>query len=456
MTRISKLPLPKSYGPLGNLPLLKKGKMVQSFMTLADEYGSIFQFRLPGRVSTIVSDPLLVKELSDESLFTKTIGPALKNVQAFTGDGLFTAESSDPNWYKAHHILRPCFSQKAMKTYHDKMVDITLQLLEKWGTLKSLNVSQDMTRLTLDTIGLCGFNYRFHSLKNDELHPFIASMIRGLEESMKQIQRSSIQRSLMVKTKRQFQKDIQTMFQLVDEVIALRRSSECEGEGDFLSHMLRGRDPNTGENLTDENIRYQIMTLLIAGHETTSGLLSFAIYFLMKNQEKLEKAYEEVDRVFIDDIPTYEQVKQLTYIRKVLQETLRLWPTAPAYAVKALEDTVIGEGIPIHKEQQVMILLPQLHRNKEVWGDDVEAFIPERFEAIKEIPRHAYKPFGNGRRACIGQYFAMHEAALVLGMILKNFELIDKDQYHLKIKEMLTLKPDQFVINVKHREKHLI
>ncbi|MCD5322126.1 MULTISPECIES: bifunctional cytochrome P450/NADPH--P450 reductase [Pontibacillus] len=459
MANARQIPSPKTYGPLGSLPLIDKDKMMQSLMKLADEYGPIFQFQFPGRLSTIISNHELIKEVSDESRFDKTVGPALQNVKAFGGDGLFTSETSEPNWKKAHNILLPSFSQQAMKGYHDKMADIAVQLVQKWSRLndqESIHVTDDMTRLTLDTIGLCGFNYRFNSFYREELHPFVQNMVRGLDEAMSQLQRLGLQDKLMLKKKRQFQQDIQGMFTLVDQLIQDRKDQGDQGEDDLLSHMLKGHDPETGEKLSDENIRFQIITFLIAGHETTSGLLSFALHYLMKNPEVLEKAYAEVDEVLGDSgVPTYKQTKQLKYVRMILNEALRLWPTAPAFGLHAKEDTVIGGDIPIEQGETVMVLLPQLHRDKSVWGDDVEAFKPERFEDMKSIPQHAFKPFGNGQRACIGQQFAMHEATLVLGMLLQNFKFIDHTNYQLDVKETLTLKPEGLTMQVKPRRAQM-
>lgn len=184
--------------------------------------------------------------------------------------------------------------------------------------------------------------------------------------------------------------------------------------------MLNVKDPETDDLLDDENIRYQIITFLIAGHETTSELLSFAIYYLMNNPDKLEKAYTEVDTILTDDIPSYDQVVKLKYIKMVLNESLRLWPTAPAFNLFAKEDALIGGKYPVQKEgERIMVLLPSLHRDKSAWGDNVEKFIPERFEDPKKVPHHAFKPFGNGQRACIGMQFALHATISFFQMAMK-------------------------------------
>lgn len=454
------IPQPKTYGPLGNLPLLDTEKPIQSLTKLAYDLGPIFRMQYPkGRNDIYISSEELVADACDEDRFDKRVWAPLQKVRSFGGDGLFTSWTEEPNWQKAHNILIPSFSQRAMQGYHSMMVDIAVQLVQKWTRLnpdESVNVPEDMTRLTLDTIGLCGFNYRFNSFYREQPHPFITSMVRALDEAMSQLSRLGIQDKLMVMTKRQFTQDVETMFSLVDQIISERKSGENKETGDLLSRMLSSKDPESGEGLDDENIRYQIITFLIAGHETTSGLLSFAVYYLMNNPEVLQKAYEEVDRILTGPIPTYKQVLDLKYIRMILNESLRLWPTAPAFSVYAKEDTMLAGKFQLHKGESVNVLIPKLHRDPLAWGDDVDDFRPERFQDQSKVPVHAYKPFGNGQRACIGQQFALHEATLVLGMILKHFEFIDHHHYQLKVKETLTLKPDDFEIKVRAREQKVI
>ncbi|MFD2680533.1 bifunctional cytochrome P450/NADPH--P450 reductase [Bacillus seohaeanensis] len=454
------IPQPKTFGPLGNLPQIDVEAPSQSFLKLAHEYGGIFKVALPGASNNVfISSPKLVADACDESRFDKKVSAPLQIVRDFAGDGLFTSKTDEPNWQKAHNILLASFSQRAMKGYHDMMVDIAVQLVQKWARLnseESIDVADDMTRLTLDTIGLCGFNYRFHSFYNEQPHPFISSMARSLQEAMAKVNRIPLQDKFMVGKKRQYKQDIESMFSLVDKIIAEKKKQETLDGDDLLSHMLNSKDPQTGEKLDDKNIRYQIITFLIAGHETTSGMLSFALYFLLKNPEKLQKAYAEVDQVLTDSVPTYKQVRGLKYTRMVLNEALRLWPTAPMFTLCAKKDTLLGGKYPMKKGYSVNVLIPKLHRDTSVWGDDVEEFRPERFEDPSQIPHDAYKPFGNGQRACIGQQFALHEATLVLGMILKQFEIVDHTNYQLKIKETLTLKPDGFTMQIRPRNNSQI
>ncbi|WP_052948687.1 cytochrome P450 [Mesobacillus campisalis] len=458
MEKLKVIPQPKKYGPLGNVPLLDKEAPTLSFCQIAKDLGPIYRFEFFGGFSTIfVSGHKWAAEVCDDSKFDKSLAGGLSFVRAFAGDGLFTGKTQEPNWQKAHNILVPSFSQQAMKGYHSMMVDIALQLVQKWARLnpgESIDVADDMTKLTLDTIGLCGFNYRFNSFYREGHHPFILNMVRSLDEAMHQSTRMPIQNQLMFSKKKQFDRDVKEMFALVDKLIADRRAKGDQGETDLLARMLSAKDPQTGEQLDDQNIRYQIITFLIAGHETTSGLLSFALYFMLKHPEVLKKAYEEVDAVVSGPVPTFKQVLELKYIKMILNESLRLYPTAPQFTLYAKEDMVLGNQYPIKKRQNVVVLLPELHRDKEAWGEDAEDFRPERFADPGKVPHDAFKPFGNGQRACIGMQFAMHEATLLIGMILKHFQLVDQSSYVLKIKQTMTLKPDNFTMSVNLRNQN--
>jgi cytochrome P450 / NADPH-cytochrome P450 reductase len=454
------IPHPPRTFVLGNLLSLTTTTPVQDMMRLAREYGPIYWLDMLGKPVVIVSGFDLVDELCDESRFDKSVRGALRRLRAFAGDGLFTAYTQEPNWPKAHNILLPSFGQRAMQGYHPMMLDIAEQLVLKWDRLNAddeIDVTHDMTSLTLDTIGLCGFGYRFNSFYRESPHPFVGAMIGALGASM-EARGLPLENVLKKARERKLRADIRYMNEMVDRIVRERRESgdDLADKPDLLSHMLAGVDRKTGERLDDLNIRYQVITFLIAGHETTSGLLSFAVYYLLNNPDVLARAYAEVDRVLGPDpalLPSYPQVNQLTYIEQILKEALRLWPTAPVFALSPYEDELIGGTYGMRKSYQIVVLSPMLHRDRKVWGEQADVFNPDNFsrEAERQRPANAYKPFGNGQRACIGRQFALQEAALVLGMILQRFRLIDHSRYRLTLKETLTVKPDQFRIKVRRR-----
>ncbi|WP_030671784.1 bifunctional cytochrome P450/NADPH--P450 reductase [Streptomyces sp. NRRL B-1347] len=422
------------------------------------ELGPVFRIRAFGSETVMVGGLDLVAELADETRFRKNVHGDLVEIREIAGDGLFTAFHHESNWQKAHDILMPAFSLGAMRGYHATMLDVARSLIAKWDRAAGagpVDVPEDMTRLTFDTIGLCGFGYDFESFRRDAAHPFVDAMSRAL--AFTQTKGESIPGTEVFRWKQaeQFRKDAALMTELVDEVIRQRRASGDTGTDDLLGRMLHTRDARTGEPLDDVNIRNQVITFLIAGHETTSGALSFALYYLTKHPEVLARAQAEVDALWGDidaPAPDYGDIGKLTYIRQVLNESLRLWPTAPAFAVEPIEDTVIGGVYPVREGETLMVLTPALHRDP-AWGENVELFDPERFTPERESARpvHLFKPFGSGERACIGRQFALHEATLLLGLLVHRYRLLDHTDYQLTIKQSLTIKPDAFTLELARR-----
>ncbi|HEX3467008.1 MAG TPA: cytochrome P450 [Candidatus Elarobacter sp.] len=463
------IPRPRKKPVIGNMLDVSAVTPVQDLVALSRELGPIFQLDMMGKPITVVSGYELAEELFDESRFDKSVRGALHRVRTISGDGLFTAYTSEPNWSRAHNILLPNFGDRAMQGYHPMMLDVAEQMMLKWDRLNAddeIDVVHDMTALTLDTIGICGFGYRFNSFYREDNHPFVDAMVDALEIAMSQ--RGLPFEEIFTRPRQaRLAADAKFLNGVVDRIVQERKeqrdgASADAPKTDMLDYMLAGVDRKSGERLDDTNIRYQIITFLIAGHETTSGLLSFATYFLLTNPEVAARATEEVDRVLGTDLsvkPTMRQVNALTYVQQVLKEALRLWPTAPAFALLPYKDEVIGGKYALKARSQVVVLLPALHRDRSVWGERAEIFDPENFahERERARPPNAYKPFGNGQRACIGRQFATQEATLVIGMILQRFRLVDHQRYKLRIKETLTIKPEGLKIRVRPRvHQHVV
>lgn len=454
------IPQPPGHPIIGNLLDLRGEVPLLNMMKLAEIYGPIFRLQLGGRSMVILSSFELVNEVCDNDRFDKFLGPGLLQARTIAGDGLFTAWTQEPNWKKAHNILTPSFGSMAIRSYLPEMGDIATQLVEKWSRLnpeEAIDVPADMTRLTLDTIGLCAFNYRFNSFYSEKPQPFVAAMQESLSFATSNLSKLPIQRKLMFRRTRRVHENVSIMNGLVDRLISERQADPDQSRyTDLLQAMLTGVDRQSGEKLDIVNVRYQILTFLIAGHETTSGLLSFTLYYLLHNSDVLARAYAEVDEVLGGDLsrpPNEDQVRALHYISQIFSETLRLWPTAPAFNRHAFEKTLLAGKYEVGPDTSLLVLTPMLHRDKAIWGPDPEKFDPARFEpdAVKNRPPNAYKPFGTGFRACIGRYFALQEAAVALAMILQRFELVDYAGYELKLKQTLTIKPDGFHIKVRPR-----
>lgn len=431
---------------------------LQQAMRLARRHGPVFRRRLHGNDRLFVTSLDLVTELCDEERFVKHVGPALENVREFTADGLFTAYNHEPNWAKAHDILMPAFALGSMRAYHPAMLEAARRLVGAWDAAlaqgTSVDVAEDMTRMTLDTIGLAGFGYDFGSFaRGGARHPFVEAMVRCLDWSMNQLGRDPD--GDHTAEDEAFRADAAFLAGVVDEVVGARTASGDTRTDDLLGLMLGAAHPADGTTLDAANIRNQVITFLIAGHETTSGALSFALHYLLKDPVALRLAQRETDELWgdtADPDPSFEDVGRLRWIRQVLSEALRLWPTAAAFGREAREDTLLGGRYPLRAGEGVTVLTPMLHREP-VWGDNPELFDPARFapEAEAARPAHAYKPFGTGERACIGRQFALHEATMLLGLLVHRYRFLDTTGYRLKVKETLTLKPDGFTLTLARR-----
>ncbi|MFJ3714751.1 cytochrome P450 [Streptomyces sp. NPDC090057] len=449
---------PRRLPLLGDVLGVDRHRPLQDSMRFGRELGPVFRRRVFGNEFVFLWGSRLVADLADESRFAKHVGLGVANLRPVAGDGLFTAYNHEPNWQLAHDVLAPGFSREAMAGYHSMMLAVAERLTGHWdrelAAGRTVDVPGDMTKLTLETIARTGFGHDFGSFERDRPHPFVTAMVGTLSYAQRLNSVPVPLAPLLLRgASRRNAADIAHLDRTVDEVVAARRRSGG-GDGDLLDRMLDTAHPETGERLTAENVRKQVITFLVAGHETTSGALSFALYYLARHPEVAARARAEVDRVWGDTPePGYEQVAKLRYVRRVLDESLRLWPTAPAYAREARQDTVLAGEHPMRRGAWALVLLPLLHRDPEVWGEDAERFDPDRFEAgaVRGRAPHTFKPFGTGARACIGRQFALHEATLVLGLLLRRYDLRADPAYRLRVTERLTVMPEGLRLRLERR-----
>lgn len=451
---IAALPHPRYRFPiLGDVVGLDPRYPVQSTTRLVRGLGPISARKVLSEHIILVNGADLVAELNDETRFTKNTGLHILTLRRIVGDALFTAETGEPNWQLAHDILMPAFTREAMQGYHSTMLTVARQLIARWDRAAThgqpVDVTADMTRMTLETIGRAGFGYSFESFERDDSHPFVVAMNRALRYANFPPSPGLVPvRRLIAGSTRRYRASVALLERTVDDVITARQAGAAPLTPDLLDRMLRTAHPDTGEHLDPVNIRRQIITFVVAGHETTSGLLSFALYYLTQNPQVRQQAKEEVDSLWgtaSDPEPTFADIPRLRYVRAILDETLRLWPTAPAYLRAARHDTVLGGDVEMQRGDWVVVLLPALHRDTDVWPEP-ERFDPDRFGPgqAKHRHPHAYKPFGTGQRACIGRQFALHEAVLALALLVHRYDLTPDRGYSLRVAESLTLKPAGF------------
>ncbi|KAF7794903.1 hypothetical protein EIP86_006046 [Pleurotus ostreatoroseus] len=430
------IPCPPAVPFLGHVTSIEREVPLRSFRLLSEQYGEIYQLNVLGRHFVVVSTVELVNEASDEKKFSKTVTGPLVLVRNAVGDGLFTAYKDEPNWGVAHRLLMPAFGTNAIRDMFPDMLDLASQLVLKWerfGPEHKIDPAEDFTRLTLDTIALCSMSYRLNSFYRESNHPFVQSMVDFLVECNLRVNRPGLLNSMMVGTTAKYEEDIKTMVQLADDT---NRKKNPVEKKDLLNIMLYQKDAKTGESLTDEAIRNNLLTFLIAGHETTSGLLTFCLYYMMKNPEAMRKAREEVDEVLGDQQIQIGDLGKLKYINAIMREAIRLSPTAPMRVVEAHEDTTIGDGkYFIPKGGKVVINTEMSQRDPKVWGEDSHEFRPERmldgkFEALP------------------GRPFAWQEAQIALALIVQKFDFVLHDpSYELELKQALTIKPAHFYVH---------
>ncbi|ORY02372.1 cytochrome P450 [Clohesyomyces aquaticus] len=457
------IPGPPGFPILGNIADIDPENPLQSMYNLAGVYGDIWKFQIAGSPRVVIGSQALMNEISDETRFTKKIAAALKEVRNGTHDGLFTSFGpEEENWGIAHRILMPVFGPLSIRSMFDEMHDIASQLVMKWarhGSDHVIQVTDDFTRLTLDTLALCAMDYRFNSYYSEEMHPFIQAMADFLKVSGDRARRTAIGQMFYREESRKYWADVELLRKTSQDVINTRKA-EPSDKKDLLNAMLTGVDPKTGRKMTEASVIDNMITFLIAGHETTSGLLSFVFFYLLKNPEAYHKAQQEVDDVIGKGAINVEHLSKLPYINAVLREVLRLSPTAPVISLHAKEDTTLGGKYPVTKDTPIVALFSKIHRDPTVWGEDAEDFKPERmldaeFDRVnKEFP-NCWKPFGNGMRGCIGRPFAWQEALLVTAMLLQNFNFeMDDPSYQLQIKQTLTIKPKGFYMRA-HLRNHM-
>ncbi|KAK4626456.1 Bifunctional cytochrome P450/NADPH--P450 reductase [Fulvia fulva] len=444
------------YGLLGNLPDIDPAFPIKEVWRLAQLYGPIMRLNLNGD-HIYVSSRELVNEVCDEKRFHKHIGQVLKEVRALLGDGLFTAFPKEPNWGRAHRMLVPAFGPIGIRKMFDGMQDIASQMVLRWDRLgpeHEIDCGDDLTRLAFDTIGLCAFSYRFNEFYTDNAHPFAQQMADVLVESGKKANRPPLLQRLYHRSEQQRQDQVQEMWKLCDKIVADRKKHPQPDNHDLLNTMLNTVDRGTGEGLSDENIRFQLATFLVAGHETTSATLSFTYLNMLQNPATLLKAQRQVDEVVGDDVLTVEHLSKLDYIDACIKETLRLSSPIGAFTVGSDEDQVLAGKYFVPKNTEITILNKLLHRDPAVW-DDPDSFKPERWlnGGLQKLPPNSFKPFGSGMRACIGRGFAEQEMIINFAMVLQRFQLELADpSYELQLKSTLTIKPWQFRMKVRRRQ----
>ncbi|WP_231997226.1 cytochrome P450 [Mycobacterium sp. 1245111.1] len=456
---VSAIPRPRYRFPvLGDVLAIDFVRPVQGLTAEIHKAGDhIFEERLLNVSITAVADTALIDEVNNEAVWEKHNGRLIGKLRPLGGDGLFTAFNDEPNWQRAHNILSPAFVKSAMMRYHHAMVAAVGEFVDTWTSHAAdgswVDVSTFTNRLATEVIARAGLSHSFDSAGGARVLDAIARELRYANRRTDSI--PFFDGTIGYKRKRQHLDDTAFIRGHIAELIAGRRRNPTDGADDLIDTMLHHADPDSGQQLDDDNVVNQVLTMLVAGSETSANTTAFALHFLATHPEVAGQARAEVDQIWPDSAcpaPDFGDVAKMRYLRRVVDETLRLWPTAPGYFRQARRDTTLGGKYVFRQGDWVLVLLTAAHRSP-AWGPDADEFNPDRFlpENLHSLPPHTYRPFGTGARACIGRQFALHEIVLTLATVLHQYDLAPDPDYELEVYEAVTLKPANLRLRVHKR-----
>lgn len=364
--------------------------------------------------------------------------------QRLVGNGLVTSEGEF--WRRQRRLAQPAFHRQRISSYGEIMVQYARRLIETWKDGEERDLSREMNRLTLEVVVKTLFNSDV-SRDADQVGQTLTSLVQPFrsQATLKWI----LDNRLPTPGHRRYFNSVSEIDRIVFRIIAERRASGYD-EGDLLSMLLQAQDDD-GSSMNDAQLRDEVMTLFLAGHETTALTLSWSWYLLGLNPEAERKFHAELDEVLGGRTPDVSDLPRLKYTEMIAKEAMRLYP--PAYAVgrEAIEETELG-GYVVPKGTQVFAFQWVTHRD-ERYFDEPAAFKPERWTngMSEQLPKYAYFPFGGGPRQCIGNYFAMMEVVLLLATIGQRFRFSLLDE-KVELLPVLSLRPKQGIkVKLHHR-----
>jgi cytochrome P450 len=406
---------------------------------LTQHYGDVVRISFLNQEGYLLNHPDGVKHIlqNHHLQYSKDVY-ALKFLKALLGEGLLTNEGA--SWLAQRRLMQPAFHRKRLSALSTVMTDATCAMLERWHGIAQrgevLDVAQEMMQLTLRNVGL-------------------ALLSRDLSNEMNRLgQAFATYRTLLMQylytpfpplgvptpRNRRLQATIRELDTIIEGIISERRKQNTV-TGDLLSILLQARDEETGEGMTDRQVRDEVMTLLLAGHETTATALTWTWYLLSQYPKVEDRLHTELDQVLAGQPPTVEQLPRLPYTRMILEETLRLYPPTFSLSRRALADDEIG-GYALPAKSTILLCPYTTHRHPAFW-EDPDEFNPERFQPERAAgrPHFAYFPFGGGPRQCIGNQFALMEAQLILATIAQRYRLRLASQHSVEAEVVLTIRP---------------
>ncbi len=403
------------------------------------DHGDVVRFRFALTPSVLLAHPDHVRHvLQDRHTFYDKNTLDWKMLRPVLGQTLLTTDGEP--WLSRRRMMQPAFHRERIAGFARLMVEQTESMLERWERAaredEPVDVALEMNGVALDIITRALFGAVIE--RDAESISAAVTMVNRsfIEEAMTL---PGLIATMLGRPTRSARRALVPLHELVNGFIRDRRSAADPGE-DLLAMLLAVRDEETGEGLDDRTLRNELLTLFVAGHETTANALAWTFHLLSKHGDVRERLEAEVDSVLGGRAVTLEDLGELRYTRMVIDESMRLYPPAWATSRAALEDDEIG-GFRVARGTLVMLSPWLTHRHPEFWPEP-ERFDPERFAAgAAERPRFAYYPFGGGPHLCIGNSFSLQEMMVVLATVTQRFAASAIDDRPVIPEPMITLRP---------------
>jgi cytochrome P450 len=424
---------PRNLPILGSLPSFR-AKPIEFLSEAAKKYGDVPYFRLGSYHAYLVNHPDFVREIlvTNQSNFTKS--RALQRARILFGQGLLTSEGQFH--LRQRRLVQPAFHRDRLAGYAAVMSDCAVRVRERWQSASTLEISDEMMRLTLAVVGKTLFSADVES-EATEIGQALTTVLKMFRMLMMPF--SEYLEKLPLPSIRRFGKARDRLDQTIYGLIRERRNSG-EDTGDLLSMLLLAQDEEAdGAGMTDTQVRDEALTLFLAGHETTANALTWTWYLLSQNPECEARLHQEIDSLQ-GRVPQMADLPQLRYTEMVFAEVLRLYPPAWAIGRMSKEPFELG-GVQIGAKS-ICILSPYVMQRDPRWFPEPARFDPERWtpEAREARPKFCYFPFGGGARVCIGERFAWMEGVLILATIAQKWKLRLAEGQRVEPLPLITLR----------------
>jgi cytochrome P450 len=434
------IPGPKGHWFWGSLQERREDPL-HLFLRVHQQYGDVVRLRMGPTVSLLsLTHPEHLKHVLVDHNARYHKGFGLSRARPLLGNGLLLSEGDF--WKRQRRLAQPAFHKERLAALATTMVEATSHMLSRWQahpTSQPLDIAAEMMRLTLAIVG----RTLFSTDVSGEADRVGRAATLAIEETNRRIlSLFLLPLSLPTQRNRAFRGALATLDEVVLGIIARRRQQQTEGN-DLLALLMAAQDADTGERMTDAQLRDEVMTLFLAGHETTANLLAWTWHLLSRHPEVEARARAEVEQVLGDRPPGAQDVPRLRYLTQVLEESMRLYPPAWIFARQPIqEDEVAGFRLPASPRVIVVMSPWAIHRQPHLWPEP-ERFDPERFSPERSAGRHrmAFVPFGGGQRLCIGNSFAMMEAVLIAALVLRRFRLRTVPGHEVVPEPLVTLRP---------------